>query len=250
MAVAKKYGQIQEERSNIPLSAEVVKYKNALKKEATNSQLWFDLGLAYAEQNLLREAEEAMSEAVSYAPFFAAAFVKKGAYQIGLGRYDEGAGDLSVATHLNPEDAEAWLLLGVALYLGREYQRAWRALEFAVRKGGDEARLWYALALLKAGKVEKSCKIAAEAENCSLCQILCGKQNVKDALEQAATKDDHDRVITVYVAAECLFAAGEREEAEKVLRGVVPHLDTCWWGFAEHAVRVTLEMDAAVRCVF
>ena len=120
MTVAKKYGQIQELRSTIPLSDKVIGLKEAVAADAVNPQLWYELGLAYAEQQLYLEAEEAMSEAVSYSPFFTDAFAMKGDYHVRVGRYDEGAADLSMATHLTITNADYWLKFGIALYLGQE----------------------------------------------------------------------------------------------------------------------------------
>ena len=140
MTVAKKYGQIQELRSTIPLSDKVIGLKEAVAADAVNPQLWYELGLAYAEQQLYLEAEEAMSEAVSYSPFFTDAFAMKGDYHVRVGRYDEGAADLSMATHLTITNADYWLKFGIALYLGQEYHRAWRAFEFALEHNDSDVQ--------------------------------------------------------------------------------------------------------------
>ena len=255
MTVAKKYGQIQELRSNIPLSDKVVGLKEALAGDPVNPQLWYELGLAYAEQQLYLEAEEAMSEAVSYSPFFTDAFAMKGDYHVRIGRYDEGAADLSMATHLTLTNADYWLKFGISLYLGQEYHRAWRAFEFALEhSGSDQAKFWFALALLKNGDFDHSKAIAASASDCTLCKVLSGELDAVEAIRLANDMDDHKRVAITYAAAEYIFACGKccdkTEYAEDALRALIPCLDTCWYGYFEHAVRVALKMDAAVRCVF
>ena len=255
MTVAKKYGQIQELRSTIPLSDKVIGLKEAVAADAVNPQLWYELGLAYAEQQLYLEAEEAMSEAVSYSPFFTDAFAMKGDYHVRVGRYDEGAADLSMATHLTITNADYWLKFGIALYLGQEYHRAWRAFEFALEHNdSDEAKLWFALALLKQGEFDRSKAVAASASDCRLCKILSGELDAVEAIALATKMEDHERVACTYVAAEYLFACGKccdkTDYAKAALNALVPCLDTCWYGYFEHAVRVALKMDAAVRCVF
>lgn len=251
MAVAKKYGQIQELRSSIPLSDKVLQCKADLAKAPTNPTLWYQLGLAYAEQDLYLEAEEAMSEAVSYQAFYTDAFFAKGDYQIRIGRYDEAAADLSMAAHLNPESAKVWKLYGIALYLCSEYARACRALEVAyVKCGCPEVSMWYSLALLKAGDVDKSRAVADGVSDCKVCDVLSGKLSAAEAAELAGSMDDSARCALAYAAAESMAAKGDASAADALLSSLAGRVDTCWYGYFEHAVRVALKMDAAVRCVF
>ncbi|MBQ3132460.1 MAG: hypothetical protein IJC24_07100 [Clostridia bacterium] len=251
MAVAKKYGQIQELRSSIPLSDNVLRCKADVAKSPTDPALWYKLGLAYAEQDLYLEAEEAMSEAVSYQAFYTDAYLAKGDYQMRIGRYDEAAADLSMAAHLNPESAKAWKLYGIALFLCGEYARACRALEVAyVKCSCSEVSLWYSLALLKAGNAAKSKDVAATVADCKACAVLSGALSAAEAAETAKGLDDSARCALAYTAAEVTAASGDAAGADALLKSVVDCLDTCWYGYFEHAVRVALRMDAAVRCVF
>ena len=113
LTLATKHGQIQSERSDIELAPELIEIQEKIKQDKHNSQLWFDLGQAYKAQNLCREAVEALSMCLSFDPFNAQAYRYKGHYNINIGRFEEAASDLMLASRLDPSDWSIWYHLGL-----------------------------------------------------------------------------------------------------------------------------------------
>ena len=56
-------------RTNIELSEKVLELNKQLAKDPENAELWIKRGLALVEQNLMREAVESYSKALSLDPF-------------------------------------------------------------------------------------------------------------------------------------------------------------------------------------
>lgn len=69
---AGRYGQIHEERSNLPVAPEVAEYDAKLKEDPTNAELWFKRSVALKDfQMACREAIESVAMCLTYDPFHA-----------------------------------------------------------------------------------------------------------------------------------------------------------------------------------
>lgn len=158
---AGRYGQIHEERSNLPVAPEVAEFDEQLKQDPTNAELWFKRSVALKDfQMACREAIESVAMCLTYDPFHAKGHRFRGHYYINVGKYQEGCADLELSSRLDPADWDTWYHLGVGYFLMQDYGRAARCFERCIEldDGKDvPADLdWYWMCLIKLGDKAKA----------------------------------------------------------------------------------------------
>ena len=252
LALATKYGQIQSERSSIELAPELIELQEKLKKDRHNPQLWFDLGQAYKAQNLCREAVESMSMCLSLNPFNAQAYRYKGHYNINIGRFEEAAADLTLASRLDPSDWSIWYHLGLSFYLLADYTRADTAFSECLRLAKTfeyvvDSVNWLWMLRMQMGQTARAKEVIAlvppntpceSHEYYNRCMVFGGHVDPEEMLAHARTLSDHLYVTEGYGIACYYEVTGNIPRADEIFDELEQHCDEMWSGFAAHAVRV------------
>jgi tetratricopeptide (TPR) repeat protein len=253
MTLAKMYGEIQTERSDIALSPRVIERRANAEASPRDYMAWFELGLAYAEQRLYREAVESMALCIGRNTLYGPAYRFKGEYEARLGSFEEAAADLELAVRLSLNDPEAWFHLGMAYLLSGDNERAFAAFNSAESSESPlKTAAWHCIALLKADKLQeavqrgrKACE-ASETRDTkgteglygSLCAVFADIVPVDDLLIDVKNASGHEKAVLGCGAAVKLASLKRPEAAEALIAELKPLTDDVWWGYPEHMVRL------------
>lgn len=120
----------------------VAQFREALKTDVGNAEIYFHLGLCY-KKNSLTDAVDAFKTAVDMDPEYAEAHCNLGIVYNRLNMHKEAAIALREALRIRPYYAEAQLNLGAAYVLGKEYRAAISVLEKAVENKPDGKAYYY-----------------------------------------------------------------------------------------------------------
>ena len=251
-AMATKYGQIQTERNEMPLEPGTQALLEKVRSDRHNAQLWFELSKAYKEQGLCREAVEAMATSISLEPFNGQAYRFKGHYNINIGRFDEAAADLIMASRLIPEDWAVWYHLGIATYLLQDYRRADWAFGECLRLSKTfedvvDAVNWLWMIRMYLGEPERAAEVLKqvppnrpcdEHEYYNRCMVFGGFADPEQMLEHSYTLNEFLGVNEAYGVAVHYELTGNMARADELFDMLEPRCDAMWSGFAQHAIRL------------
>ncbi len=104
-----------------------------------SAEYWFNLGVAYSEAGMHKEAAEAFKQAIRIKTDLAEAHYNLGVAYVKLGMYREAIEAFKQPIRIKPDDAEAHANLGVAYVKLRMYREAAEAFKQPIRIKPDDA---------------------------------------------------------------------------------------------------------------
>lgn len=139
--------------------------KNLL-KDPTNPKLWYDKGMALAEENRFDECIPAFSMGLMYAPFDPDLRLQRGRKYITADNYKAAIADINLAARIKPEHWENWYYQGVAAYMCGDYKYSmaaeYKCIQTMTENDVEEIPApvcWYWQSAMKAGLKEEAQKI-------------------------------------------------------------------------------------------
>lgn len=149
------------ERTQMPLSDAVLAVDKKLAADRENGDLWMERGLRLADQQLMREAVEAFSKAISIDPFKGIYYRHRAHRYLSCWRFQDACADFTLASRLIPENWDVWYHLGLSYYLLGEYEAAAVAYDRCYHLSPSDDKLiavtdWYWMTLQRLGKTEKA----------------------------------------------------------------------------------------------
>lgn len=159
--VEKAYQVEPVTRTEAVLSAAVLDVDKKLEKDPGNAFLWMERGLALAGQQLMREAVEAFSKAISLEPFQGIFYRHRAHRYLSCWRFQDACADFELASRLIPENWDVWYHLGLSHYLLGEYEEAAEAYAVCYRLSPSDDKLiavtdWYWMTLGRLGRREQA----------------------------------------------------------------------------------------------
>ena len=115
--VEKTYQVETIERTENPLSDAVLAVDKKIAEDPKNADLWMERGLRLAEQQLMREAVEAFSKAISLDPFQGIYYRHRAHRYLSCWRFQDACADFTLASRLIPDNWDVWYHLGLSHYL-------------------------------------------------------------------------------------------------------------------------------------
>ena len=88
----------------MPLSDAVLAVDKKLAADRENGDLWMERGLRLADQQLMREAVEAFSKAISIDPFKGIYYRHRAHRYLSCWRFQDACADFTLASRLIPEN--------------------------------------------------------------------------------------------------------------------------------------------------
>ena len=151
-------------RTEAVLSSAVLDVDGKLKKDPANAFLWMERGLALAEQQLMREAVEAFSKAISLDPFQGIFYRHRAHRYLSCWRFQDACADFTLASRIIPENWDVWYHLGLSHYLLGEYEEAAQAYAVCYRLSPSDDKLiavtdWYWMTLGRLGRREQAVEL-------------------------------------------------------------------------------------------
>ena len=238
MQSATKYGQLFEERCDLPLCDAALEYQRQLQNDRTNVDLWVLFSSAMLDyQRMYREASEAMSTGLSYDPFHFTGHMSRGFMYIKMHRFAQAAVEYAFAAKLRPMDKEPLYYLAMMYFYLEDYESADRIYDRMWQMGGprfNECALttWQWFTLMCMGNREKAQQILKRItlnhmplrsvgplgneyyDQCYFifCLMFKGVIAPEAILEDAQDKDAHYfAMMAFYVAVYCEFNGREAE---------------------------------------
>lgn len=159
--VEKTYQVETIERTENPLSDAVLAVDKKIAEDPKNADLWMERGLRLAEQQLMREAVEAFSKAISLDPFQGIYYRHRAHRYLSCWRFQDACADFTLASRLIPDNWDVWYHLGLSHYLLGEYAAAAEAYDRCYRLSPSDEKLiavtdWYWMTLQRLGETEKA----------------------------------------------------------------------------------------------
>jgi tetratricopeptide (TPR) repeat protein len=254
---ASKFGQVHEERSDIPLIPEIQEIDKQLAENPAQPELWMERGkILRKKQKLCREAIESHSMGLTYDPFNSLLYRYRGHVCVNVERYKEAAADFELSVRIDPLNWDSWYHLGLAYYLLSDYTRARGAYERCIEITADDDSLvavldWYWLTLMHLGEKELAAKAVEKivpgmniVDNRAYYNRVLAYNNQRapeDVVAEARTLEDHMFATQTYGIAYMYELAGEMDKCKSLLEEIVGRGDDFWSGFAEHAARKRLK---------
>ena len=115
--VTKTYQVETVTRTDCLLSEAVRAVDRKLAEAPDNAALWMERGLRLADQQLMREAVEAFSKAISIDPFQGIYYRHRAHRYLSCWRFQDACADFTLAYRLIPDKCVVWYLLGLSHYL-------------------------------------------------------------------------------------------------------------------------------------
>ena len=246
MEVNKEFQVISIERTNVPLSAEVLAVDEKLKNDLNNADLWMERGLALAGQKLMREAVEAYSKAISIDPFKGIYYRHRAHRHLSCWEFQEACADFEVASRLIPENWDVWYHLGLSHFLLGEYELAvpaYRRCMEVTKTDGQMIALcdWYWRTLMRLGRKADAEKvlenindhmdyIESELGYYNDCLIYKGLRNPEDFIERSENYA-FDGTIMAYGLSNYFRVNGDAKRADEMLNKLLSVEDTELWAY-------------------
>lgn len=248
--LVREYEVMSWERNPQPDNAAVKNARAAVEKEPENAQLWMELGLAYANVNYYREAEECYSRAISIDPFDWRFYRHRAHRFISCNLFQDGAADFTIATRLNPNDWNCWYHLGLAFFLLEDYERALDAYKncYSLNKTLDDLCActdWYWMTLKRLGRDDEAQALIDKVEPWmgkdlgemdglgyfNRIMVYKGVNPPESLLPQSGDDNKALRIVTQgFGLANYYHIIGEEEKSAEMLKTVVSTAAaSCWY---------------------
>lgn len=256
MEIAAKSSQIQSESPALPLTEKAAALVQQIQADPENASLYQQLGLALRTQLRFRDAIQAYSVGLTYAPFCKELYRHRGHAYLNLRRYSEGAADFEMALRLDPEYWDALYHQGLCFYLMGQYERAKKTLTRCIAVSKDDGSLisatdWYCLSLMQLGQIDEMKQAAARIRPDMIpgsgegyferCLAYNGTISLEEALRIAESRDDHMYATGAYgLGVYYQRVLGDSATAKAIWEKILTK-DTTWAGFAEHATHESLK---------
>lgn len=165
MQQATKYGQLFEERCNLPLGKPAQFFDDQLKKDPTNVDLWMKKGIALLDyRHMYREGVEAVCTGLSYDPFHYESHLNRGFMYIKMHRFAEAAAEYRLASRMCREEKEPLYYLAMMYFYLEDYTEADRIYDQIWRMDEGEynwcaVATWHWFTLKILGHHEKAAQI-------------------------------------------------------------------------------------------
>jgi len=145
-------------------------YNECLDVNPYTEVAWYNLGVAYAKENLIEKALEAYDFAIAILPSYTWAFLNKGLLLFDEDRYAEAIPVFKELLEIEPLNAEVLCYLGESSAKLGDTENALQAFDLAIQISDDHAPAWFGKAslLIEDEKLEDSIvllKKAVELDN-------------------------------------------------------------------------------------
>lgn len=248
--VTKTYQVETVTRTDCLLSEAVRAVDRKLAEAPDNAALWMERGLRLADQQLMREAVEAFSKAISIDPFQGIYYRHRAHRYLSCWRFQDACADFTLASRLIPDNWDVWYHLGLSHYLLGEYDAAAEAYARCYALSPSDDKLiavtdWYWMTLQRLGRKEAAASLLEKIRqgmdyqgNLSYYKRLLFYKGLLPE-EELMTGETLDIVTQGYGLSNYYRIHGNTEKADAIIEKVLAAGDeSMWYAFGYLAAMV------------